>query len=319
MEFLLFLLYPAGIVSIVGVVFLYLRSTHTAQRALTIAKAHMTPAEDIAKGYAAVEASVKALRAAKKEEQALYETEWEKQFYTPEEYKELLDKRHHEKMLSDHKIKSRFISADKIKTVSAVQEDLVPDGPEWVPLPGARHKEPEELTYSQRRIQRAGAFVRKAASTSAPVYGVAEGGSVVRFDGYVHGETVAGNDVWFVYIGKNSNLPKYIHSVATTNRSTSGLKDLTEYDTVTMKSFDGTEIRTSKIPNGGITIGSNYIQMPNATIRSRQAENLNPDQVRELERQPAIVKNYQEDRRNGKYDPVPKEFIPSAVKRVKSK
>lgn len=359
MEVLLFLMYPAGLVAICGMLFLHLRGSHTGQRALKIAKAHMAPVEDISKGFKAVETSVKALRAAKEAEQALYEEEWEKQFYTPEEYKELIDKRHHEKMLSEHKIKTRIIPADKIKTISAVSDETVPDGPEWVPLPHARKKDPdEELTYSQRRIQRAGAFVRSAPNTSASTYGVAEGGSVIRFDGYVHGQKVAGNDIWFVYIGKGSNLPKYVHSVATTNRSISGMQDLTEYETETVYNAAGDICATYNTrPTGGITMpaGSQYLQLPNATIRSREAENfhpkvyyyndgsvkyvdsaeedaawqkhhrakyergvtedLDPDQRRDKERQHAIVLNYQQHQ--GKYDPVPKEFIPSAIKKAK--
>jgi hypothetical protein len=48
----------------------------------------------------------------------------------------------------------------------------------------------------------------------------------VSFDGYVHGENVNGNPVWFVYIDEKTGIPKYVHSIATTNRSTSGLPNL---------------------------------------------------------------------------------------------
>lgn len=293
-----FLLFPGGIIGMCVVLCLYLRKQQTAQRAIRIAKAHLTPVEDISAGFAAVEASVKLLRAAKNEENDLHISQWEKQFYTPDEYHKVLDERRHGKMLDKGTITSKVTTAKSISGAQIrMQPAFVDDGPEWLPLPSRRHKEPEELSYSQRRIQRAGAFVRSAPSTSASVYGVAEGGSVMRFDGYVHGDPVGGNDVWFVYIGKNSKLPKFVHSIATTNRTTVGMPDLTEYDTETIMNGAGEIVSTIKTrPTGGVVLTSEYLQLPNATIKSRQAENLNPDQIAELERQPAIVKNYQDDR-----------------------
>jgi hypothetical protein len=129
------------------------------------------------------------------------------------------------------------------------------------------------MTYTQRRIQSAGAFVRCAPNTKASTYGVAEGGSIMQFDGYVHGEPVNGNPVWFVYTGKGSGLLKYVHSIATTDRSTSGLPNLTDPGT------------------------------------------LDPDQRRQLERTPAIVRNYQQDRIQMKYNQHLDTDIPSTVRK----
>lgn len=228
-----FLLFPGGIVGALACLFWYLwkiergkdRSIYghrTAKRAVNVAKAHLTPQEDIEAGYAAVAASVKQLRAAKTEENRLYQDRWEKQFYTPEEYAKVLEERRPAKTAITG---AKFFSDKDTELFLYVEE-----GPEWKPLPYSRSKRDpdEELGYSERRIQRAGAFVRSGPSINASTYGVADGGSVVRFDGFVRGEPVAGNDVWFFYVGKGSGLLKYVHSIATTNRQTTGMKDYTE-------------------------------------------------------------------------------------------
>lgn len=158
--------------------------------------------------------------------------------------------------LSAGTITSAHITTRSLVSSSDIELPVVEDGPEWMPLPYKRPKKnpDEDMSYGDRRIQSAGAFIRAAPNTQASVYGVAEGGDIVHFDGYVHGEAVNGNTVWFVYIGKNSGLRKYVHSIATTNRATSGMPNLTD------------------------------------------SGNLDPDQRRQLERTPAIVKNYQQDR-----------------------
>lgn len=70
MEFLLFLLYPAGLVGLVAGLYSFLRSQE-GRRAVRIAKTNLTPVSDIESGYAAVAASMKALRKAKQEEHHL--------------------------------------------------------------------------------------------------------------------------------------------------------------------------------------------------------------------------------------------------------
>lgn len=278
-----FLLFPGGIVGLCVCLFFYLRKQETAQRALRIAKTNLTPVSDIASGYAAVAASMKALRRAKQEEHNLLLRNWQSKYF------ELLpatdpEKTTHQAQLQGVKIETAGFVLDKdgmraknqnLIIESGTELPVVEDGPEWVPLPYKRpKKDPDEgMSYSDRRIQSAGAFVRAEPHTQASVYGVATGGDVVHFDGYVHGEAVNGNTVWFVYTGKNSGLRKYVHSIATTNRTTSGMPNLT---------------------NPG---------------------NLDPDQRRQLERTPAIVKNYQQEKMM-KYDAVPKNKIPSTITKV---
>lgn len=264
MEILLALLYPAGFVSIVTGLIIYLRKQEISQRAIKIAKAHLTPAEDIEVGFKAVADSVKALRAAKEEEDQLHIDAWEQEFYSPEEYKAVLAERKHQKELEEHKVSTKFIPATQTNTVSAVG---------W-----KRHTEKpdEELSYSQRRIQSAGGFVRSAPSTKASTYGALRGGSVFRVEGYVRGEPVAGNDIWFFYIGKDSKVPMYIHSIATTNRSTSGIPDCTEYDTTTIMNAAGEVALVEQTPSRfvhatGIEYAS-HIQMPVAEVARRVEE-----------------------------------------------
>jgi hypothetical protein len=260
MEFFLFLLYPAGFVSIVGGLFAYLQHSREGQRALKIAKANLTPVDDIAAGYAAVEASVKQLRAAKEAEDQLHIDKWEQEFYTEDEYKAVLEKRKHEKMLAEGKIKAETLTVDQSKFISSAVEV----GDEWVPLGNSRHKaDPdEELSYSQRRIQRAGAFVRDAPSDEANSLGTMVGGSVWRFDGWVKGKSVAGNNIWFYYIGEKSGIFKYVWSGATTNRGTSGMPyggDHFDTETIVQKNAAG-EVIVSH---------TGYIQMPVAEVARR--------------------------------------------------
>lgn len=287
MEILLALLYPAGFGAIVVGLFTYLRSQE-GQRSVKIAQSNLTPVTDIESGYAAVAASMKALRRAKQEEHQILMGNWQNS------YLELLpatdpEKTTHQAQLQGVKIETARFSLDSngmkmmAGTITAAHlsvknidgPPVIEDGPEWSPLPYKKtKKDPDaELSYGDRRIQRAGAFVRTEPRTDAAIYGVATGGDIVHFDGYVHGEAVNGNTVWFVYIGQHSGLRKYVHSVATTNHSTSGMANLT---------------------NNG---------------------NLDPDQRRQLERTPAIVRNYQEDQRK-KYDPTPKTKIPSTMTKV---
>lgn len=275
-----FLLFPGGIVGLCVCLFFYLRKQETAQRALRIAKTNLTPVSDIESGYAAVAASMKALRRAKQEEHNLLLRNWQSKYF------ELLpdtdpEKTTHQAQLQGVKIETAGFVLDKngmrakhnnLLIEASTEPPVVEDGPEWIPLSYTRpKKDPDEgMSYNDRRIQSAGAFVRTEPHTRAAIYGVATGGDTVRFDGYVHGEAVQGNPVWFVYIGQNSGLRKYIHSIATTNRSTSGMANLT---------------------NNG---------------------NLDPDQRRQLERTPAIVMNYQQHR----YDSDPKTKIPSTLTKV---
>lgn len=266
-----FLLFPGGIIGVVVVLFLYLRKQETAQRAIRSAKAHLTPLEDIETGYAAVEASMKALRAAKTEENAVHIDNWESQFYSPEEYQKVLDERRHEKMLKAGKIDSKIITSSKFfinKDTEMDMEMVVDNGVEWRPLPYSRKDPNEELSYTQRRIQSAGAFVRTEPHDQAAVYGVAEGNSVLRFDGYVRAQPIAGNDVWFFYVGKGSGLRKYVHSIATHNRNPSGLPDMTDYgdrDVTHVRNGSGEVIRTIVGPYEG----SQAIQMPTAEVARR--------------------------------------------------
>lgn len=232
-----FLLFPGGIVGVVVCLFLYLRKQRTAHRALQIAKTNLRPVSDIESGYAAVATSMRALRRAKQEEHNLLLKNWQNS------YLELLpdtdpEKSTHQAKLQGVKIETAGFTLDangmKAKNLYMQTDTEVPvvdDGPEWMPLPYESRrskKDPDEgMSYNDRRIQSAGAFVRTEPSTSAKIYGVADGGTIVHFDGYVRGEAVAGNPIWFVYVGSGSGLRKYIHSVATTNRSTTGMRDMT--------------------------------------------------------------------------------------------
>lgn len=269
-----FLLFPGGIIGVVVCLFFYLRKQQTAQRALQIAKTNLTPVSDIESGYAAVAASMKALRRAKQEEHQLLLRNWQNS------YLELLpdtdpEKTTHQAKLQGVNIETASFALDaggmklNAGTITAAHlyakilptdELVVDDGPEWTPLP-YRKKDPDEgRSYNERQIQNAGAFVRSEPHTGASTYGVATGGDWVHFDGYVHGEAVAGNTIWFVYIGKGSGLRKYIHSIATTNRSTSGMRNLT-------------------LPDMTYNGGSQAIQMPTAEIvrrtkLDRQTKNL---------------------------------------------
>jgi hypothetical protein len=291
MEILLALMYPAGFLAIVSTLFMYLRKQETAQRALQIAKTNLTPVKDIESGYAAVAASVKALRKAKQEEHHLLLRNWQNKYMAllPDTDPE---KATHQAQIQGIKIETAAFTLDKNgmraknKTLTIPHDNecpVVEDGPEWTPLPHKKRDPDEEMSYNERRIQHAGAFIRAEPHTSAIVYGVATGGDIVHFDGYVHGEAVSGNTIWFVYIGKVSGLRKYVHSIATTNRSISGMRNLTE--------------PVSKLAR-----------------RKAAGDYLDPDEVRELEREAAIVKNYQEDRK--KYDPTPKTEIPSSLTKV---
>jgi len=256
-----FLLFPGGILGIVVCLFLYLRKSQEGQRALKIAKTNLSPAEDIVRGYASVASSMRALRQAKQEEHQLLLRNWQNS------YIELLPDTDPEKIT--HNARLQGVKVEEAKFVldnAGRMMPLVEDGPEWVPLPYTKGDPDEGLTYTDRRIQRAGAFVRSEPNTKASTYGVADGGSIVHFDGYVYGEAVAGNDIWFVYIGEGSGLRKYVHSIATTNRSTTGLPDMT-YATST----------------------ADYTINPHVPM---------PDQEKEKQQTLAIVKKYHEGRRS---------------------
>jgi hypothetical protein len=243
------LLFPGGILGAVFFLVFYLRKQKKSKyRSITgrveaIVKSNLTPAEDIAKGYAAVAASMRQLRAAKQQEHSLLAGNWkrdymallpdtdpEKSTYMAQLQGVKIQTAAFELDSNGMKITAGTITASHLSAKYIAGYPVVEDGPEWVPLGvpprGWSRKEPEELSYSQRRIQSAGAFVRCAPNTKASTYGVAEGGSIMQFDGYVHGEPVNGNPVWFVYTGKGSGLLKYVHSIATTDRSTSGLPNL---------------------------------------------------------------------------------------------
>lgn len=218
MEFLLFLLYPAGLLSIVAGLATFLRS-NTGQRALKISRANRSDPDDLETGFAAVSASMKQLRQAKTEENQLHIDTWEQQFYTEEEYKALIAKRQHEKMLEEGTIKAKMLTPTETKHISAVDREA----DEWVPLGYTRKHDPdEELTFSQRRIQRAGAFIRTTPHDQSVSLGAVVGGSVINLDGWVKGKSIAGNNVWFYFVGRGGT-KKYIWSGATTNRSTSGM------------------------------------------------------------------------------------------------
>jgi hypothetical protein len=302
-----FLLFPGGIVGIMVCLFLYLRSQRGVRRSIygradTIVRSNLAAADDIEQGYAAVATSMQALRAAKQEEHQLLLKNWHNQ------YMALLPDTDPEK--TTHQAKLQGVSIEEAKFVldnAGRMMPVVEDGPEWKPLSYTRKDPDEELTYTDRRIQRAGAFVRSEPNTKASTYGVASGGAVWRFDGYVRGEPVAGNDIWFVYIGKASGLRKYVHSIATTNRSISGLPDMT-YPISTAdytinphvplrKAFtpkiyhydDGSVKRIETLEED-----SNWQKHHKAKSSKGLTRYLNPDQEREKERLPAIVKNYQE-------------------------
>jgi hypothetical protein len=340
-----FLLFPGGFIGAAVVLFWYVWKTERGKRrsifgrTSRIIEAKLSPVSDIESGYAAVEASVKQLRAAKTEENQLYIDRWEKQFYSEEEYKKILMERHPTKMLNQASSRrtnsnppDNYISAATIKSTTISTGSLsftsppilttVDDGPEWKPLPYThkRTNPDEELSYTQRRIQRAGAFVRAEPHDQAETYGVAVGGSVQRFDGFVHGQAIAGNTVWFFYVGEGSGLRKYVHSIATTNRSTSGMQDYTEYDEFSVMSACGEVVLSHKEPSRKYP-GGTGLQLPVSEVARRKAEGkyLNPDEEKELAREPAIVANYQEERRKDLvqmvlYDPVPKNKIPSTVR-----
>lgn len=280
MEILLFLLYPAGFGALVFGLFKFLRSQE-GQRSLQIAKTNLTPVSEIESGYAAVAASMKALRRAKQEEHNLLLRNWQSSYF------ELLpatdpEKTTHQARLQGVKIETAAFVLDKdgmrakhqnLIIESGTELPVVEDGPEWMPLPYKRPKKDpdEDMSYNDRRIQSAGAFVRTEPHTRAAIYGVATGGDTVHFDGYAHGEAVAGNTIWFVYIGKNSGLRKYIHSIATTNRSISGMRNLT-------------------LPNVTYSYGegSQALQMPSAEVaRRKEADAL----TRNLELRRSKVRN----------------------------
>lgn len=277
------LLFPGGILGAVFFLVFYLKKQKKSKyrpitgRVETIVKSNLTPASDIAQGYAAVAASMRQLRAAKQQEHSLLAGNWKR------DYMALLPDTDPEKstymaQIQGVKIETASFTLDKNgMRANGQQIPLAEDGPEWLPLDtpprGWSRKEPEEMTYTQRRIQPAGAFIRSAPNTKAHTYEVAYGGSVVSFDGYVHGENVNGNPVWFVYIDEKTGIPKYVHSIATTDRSTSGLPNLTDPGT------------------------------------------LDPDQRRQLERTPAIVRNYQQDRIQMKYNQHLDTDIPSTVRK----
>ncbi len=268
-----FLLFPGGIIGIVVALFLYLRKQERGHRrsisgrTVRIIESNLPPAEDISRGFAAVATSMRALRKAKQEEHAILLKNWQNS------YLELLpdtdpEKTTHQATLQGVKIETasfvldasgisaKSISAKSIATASLSIDNELPvvdDGPEWRPLPYSKKDPDEEMTYSDRRIQRAGAFVRSEPFTKAAVYGVADGNSIMHFDGYVYGEAVAGNDIWFVYIGRKSGLPKFVHSIATTNRQTSGLPYMASL---------GSTFQAAK--------GSKAIQMPVAEVKRRR-------------------------------------------------
>jgi hypothetical protein len=219
------LLFPGGIVGLVVVLFLYLRKSQEGQRALQIAKTNLTPVEDIERGYAAVATSMRALRKAKNEEHALLLRNWQNSYLT------LLHDTDPDK--AAYLAKRQGISVESASFIldssgmrakdGTLDLPLVEDGPEWQPLPYPKRDPDEELTYTDRRIQSAGAFVRTAPSDTAKTYGTIAGGDVWKFDGWVHGKPISGNDVWFFYIGKNSGQLKFVWSGATTNPATTGL------------------------------------------------------------------------------------------------
>jgi hypothetical protein len=210
MEFLLFLLYPAGLLSIVAGLVTFIRF-NTGQRALTISRANRNEPDDLETGFAVVRDSMRKLRQAKTEENQLHIDTWEQQFYPPEEYKALQEKRKYEQDLKEHRISAKYYPAEVARTTSAV---------------GYRHSHEtpdEELSYSQRRMQRVGAVVRNSPHDQAGTLGAIQGGSVWRFDGYVKGKSISGNNIWYYYVGKESGMVKYVWSGATTNTSISGL------------------------------------------------------------------------------------------------
>jgi len=236
-----FLLFPGGIVGIVVCLFLYLRKSQEGQRALQIAKTNLTPVEDIERGYAAVATSMRALRKAKNEEHRLLLNNWQAKYLellpdTDPEKVEHLAKRQgisiesasftldtNGMKIDAGTITAAHITAKTLTISSDSQLPLVEDGPEWQPLPYAKRDPDEELTYTERRIQSAGAFVRTAPSDQAKAFGTLRGGDFWKFDGWVKGKPISGNDIWFFYVGNNSGLTKYVWSGATTNSSPSGL------------------------------------------------------------------------------------------------
>jgi hypothetical protein len=272
-----FLLFPGGILGAVVVLFLYLKKQEKGKyrsitgRVETIVKSNLTPASDIAQGYAAVAASMRQLRAAKQEEHSLLLGNWKR------DYMALLPDTDPEKstylaQIQGIKIETASFTLDRNGIRSdQLQMPLVEDGPDWIPLKH-RRREPEEMTYTQRRIQSAGAFVRTQPHTKAEVIMVLPGNNVFQFEGYVVGERVNGNPNWLVYHGKESRFPTYVHTVATTDKSVSGLPNLTD------------------------------------------PGNLDPDQQSELERIPAIVRNYQGDQVL-KYQAEPATKIPSTLRK----
>lgn len=79
------------------------------------------------------------------------------------------------------------------------------------------------VVANQRAVAASGANQRAEATTSAAITATLDPDFVFTAKGFVHGETVNGNDIWFV--GANSG--NFVWSGATTNPATSGLPDLT--------------------------------------------------------------------------------------------
>jgi hypothetical protein len=98
------------------------------------------------------------------------------------------------------------------------------------------------------------------------------------------------------------------------------MQDYTEYDEFSVMSACGEVVLSHKEPSRKYP-GGTGLQLPVSEVARRKAEGkyLNPDEEKELAREPAIVANYQEERRKDLvqmvlYDPVPKNKIPSTVR-----
>lgn len=243
MEVVLFLMYPAGFLGIVSMLFFYLRAQSGNRRSIAgrtarIIQSNLPPAEDIRQGFASVAASVKQLREAKQEEQALLHKNWDAQFYTPEEIaaqkaKEIsAQQAKKDAELKERQAQNRALVASRKAAkhggVFLGEVDTSYISPN--PLGQVFTSTDTESKQALRTFRGAGSFVRKQPQSRAPYYGVAEANSSVTFDGWVYGEAINGNNVWFVRYGLNSGLPKYVWSGTTTQPLPVGLPDLNIYD-----------------------------------------------------------------------------------------
>ena len=102
---------------------------------------------------------------------------------------------------------------------------------------------------NQRVVGVAGVKEREKATTASKELRLFTNGDVLNFKGYVKGQSVSGNNIWFV--GEFSGT--YFHSSGFTNMKTTGLKDLTPADPkkrVTVAA--GANIRATPETNGKI-------------------------------------------------------------------